>query len=94
LILQITANPEDRADLRALSFEPALQAALFTSLSWEIAKQFFGWYVMHFGRFSMLYGSLSTLAIFFFWIYCPSAILLLRGEVAYSLQQSKNRINI
>jgi membrane protein len=79
---------------KKISFKPALQAAIFTSLLWEIAKQLFGWYVMHLGRFSMVYGSLSTLAIFFLWIYYSSAILLLGGEVAYSLEQSKNKINI
>jgi len=68
----------------------ALKAALFTSLLWETAKQFFGWYILHLGRFSVIYGSLSTLAIFFFWIYYSSAILLLGGEVA-SLLELKRR---
>lgn len=67
--------------------KPALQAALFTSVCWEAARQLFGWYVLHLGRFSMIYGSLSTLAIFFFWIYYSSAILILGGEVAYLLEK-------
>ena len=46
-------------------FKPVLQAALFTSLLWEVAKHLFAWYVLHFTRFSMIYGSLSTLAVFF-----------------------------
>jgi membrane protein len=77
---------------KRVSFKPALKAAIFTSLLWEVAKQFFGWYVMHLGRFSMVYGSLSTVAIFFLWIYYSSTILLLGGEVAYSLEQGRNRI--
>jgi membrane protein len=72
---------------KKIGFRPALQAAIFTSLLWEIAKQLFGWYVMHLGSFSMVYGSLSTLAVFFFWIYYSSTILLLGGEVAYSLEK-------
>jgi membrane protein len=71
----------------------AFQAALFTSLFWEVSKQLFGWYVLHLGRFSMVYGSLSILAIFFLWIYYSSAILLFGGEIAYLLEKSKNRIN-
>lgn len=67
----------------------ALKAALFTSFLWEAAKQFFGWYVLHLGRFSILYGSLSTLAIFFFWIYYSSSILLLGGEIAFLLEKGK-----
>jgi membrane protein len=72
---------------KKIGFKPAFQAAIFTSLLWEIAKQLFGWYVMHLGGFSMIYGSLGTLAIFFFWMYYSSTILLLGGEVAYSLEE-------
>jgi membrane protein len=73
--------------------KPALEAALFTSLLWEVAKHLFAWYVLHSTRFSMLYGSLSTLAIFFFWIYYSSAILLLGGEIAFLLEKRAQRIN-
>ncbi len=72
--------------------KPAFQAALFTSLFWEVAKQLFGWYVLHLGRYSMVYGSLSILAIFFLWIYYSSAILLVGGEVCYLLEKSKNGV--
>ena len=72
---------------RKIYFKTALQAALFTSLLWEVSKQLFGWYVQHLGRFSMVYGSLSTLAIFFLWVYYSSTILLLGGEVAFLLEK-------
>ncbi len=74
---------------KKIHFETALQAALFTSLFWEAAKQLFGWYVLHLGRFSMIYGSLSTLAIFFLWMYYSSVILLLGGEVAFQLERNR-----
>jgi membrane protein len=74
---------------RKISFRPALQAALFTGLFWEVAKQLFGWYVLRLGRFSVFYGSLSTLAIFFFWLYYSSAILVLGGEVAFLLEERR-----
>jgi len=74
---------------RKIHFKPALQAALLTSFLWEVAKQLFGWYVLHLGRFSMVYGSLSTLAIFFLWIYYSSAILILGGEMVFLLEQKK-----
>jgi len=72
---------------RKIYFKTAFQASLFTSLLWEVSKQLFGWYVQHLGRFSMVYGSLSTLAIFFLWVYYSSAILLLGGEVAFLLEK-------
>jgi len=72
---------------RKIYFKTAFQASLFTSLLWEVSKQLFGWYVQHLGRFSMVYGSLSTLAIFFLWVYYSSTILLLGGEVAFLLEK-------
>jgi membrane protein len=74
---------------RKIHFKTALQAAFFTSLFWEAAKQLFGWYVLHLGGFSMIYGSLSALVIFFLWIYYSSVILLLGGEVAFHLESNR-----
>jgi membrane protein len=75
---------------RKVIVRSALQAAFFTSLLWEAAKQSFGWYVLRLGGFSMIYGSLSALAIFFFWVYYSSAILILGGEVAFLLEREEN----
>jgi membrane protein len=74
-----------------IGLRTAFKAALFTSLFWELAKQLFGWYVLHLGRFSVIYGSLSALAVFFLWIYYSSAILLLGGEIAFLLEKKKGR---
>jgi membrane protein len=69
----------------------AFQAALFATLFWDAVKHLFGWYVLHLGRFSMIYGSLGTLAVLFFWVYYSSAILLLGGEIAFQLEKGKPR---
>jgi len=74
---------------KKINFKTALQAALFTSLLWEGAKQFFGWYILGLGGFTVIYGSLSTLAIFVLWVYYSSAILLAGGEVAYYLEKKR-----
>ena len=74
---------------KKIRFKTALQAALFTSVLWEVSKQLFGWYVLHLGRFSILYGSLSTVAIFFLWIYYSSVIFLLGGEVAFLIEKKR-----
>jgi membrane protein len=78
---------------RKVHLKTAFQAALFTSLLWEIAKHLFGWYVLNLGRFSMIYGSLSALIIFFLWVYYSSVILLLGGEVAFLMEKGKGVIN-
>jgi membrane protein len=68
---------------RGVRLRSVLHGALFSSVLWDIVKHLFEWYVLHLGRFSALYGSLSTLAVFFFWIYYSSCVLLLGGEVVY-----------
>ena len=68
----------------------ALKATFVASILWEVAKQLFGWYILHLGRFSVLYGSLATLAIFLLWIYYTSAIFLFGGEIATLLEQGKS----
>jgi membrane protein len=68
----------------------ALKATFVATILWEVAKQLFGWYILHLGRFSMLYGSLSTLAIFLLWIYYTSAIFLFGGEIASLLEEEKS----
>jgi len=78
---------------KIIHFMIAFKAAFFTSLLWEIAKQCFGWYVLHLASFSMVYGSLSTLVIFVLWVYYSSVILLLGGEVAFLLEKERNRIH-
>ena len=78
---------------RKIRLRTAFQAALFTSLLWEVAKQLFGWYVLHLGGFSIIYGSLSALAVFFLWIYYSSVILILGGEVAFLLENERKGIH-
>jgi membrane protein len=68
----------------------ALKSTLVATILWEVAKQLFGWFILHIGRFSVLYGSLSTLAIFLLWIYYTSAIFLLGGEIASLLEQEES----
>jgi membrane protein len=74
---------------KRVNFKSAFQAALFTGLLWELAKHLFGWYVIHLARYSIFYGSLSTLVIFVFWVYYSSAILVVGGEFTYFLEEDR-----
>jgi len=78
---------------KKIYFKGALQAALFTSLLWEGAKQFFGWYILSLKGFTVIYGSLSTSAIFVLWVYYSSIILLRGGEVAYFREKGRAGTN-
>lgn len=72
---------------RRMPIVPSLKAAFFTGLLWETAKQFFGWYVLHLSRYSLVYGSLSTAAIFVLWIYYSAVIFLLGAEIAHLIER-------
>jgi membrane protein len=75
-------------------FTSALQAAFFAGLLWELAKYLFAWYVLHLARYSLYYGSLSTLAIFVLWVYYSSTILVVGGEFAYFLEEGQQRSTV
>lgn len=74
---------------KEVHFKSALQAAFFTGMLWELAKHLFSWYVIHFARYSILYGSLSTLVVFILWVYYSSTILIVGGEFAYFLEEDR-----
>jgi membrane protein len=76
---------------KRVRFKSALQAALLTGLLWELAKHLFGWYVVHLAKYSIVYGSLSTLVVFVLWVYYSSTILIVGGEFAYFLEEDRQR---
>ena len=77
--------------VKRVHFKSALQAALFTGLLWEVAKHLFAWYVVHLAKYSFFYGSLSTLVVFVLWVYYSSMILVVGGELAYFLEEDRQR---
>jgi membrane protein len=79
---------------KKVHFTSALQAALFASLLWELAKHLFAWYVVHLAQYSFFYGSLSTLVIFILWVYYSSTILVVGGEFAYFLEEDRQRSTV
>ncbi len=72
---------------KKIHVKSSIKAAIFASLLAEAAKHVFAWYVLGAGRFSMVYGSLSALAIFFLLVYYSSMILILGSEVAFVLEK-------
>jgi membrane protein len=79
---------------KKIHLKSAIQAALFTSLLWELAKHVFRWYVAHLAAYSVLYGSFSALIVFVLWVYYSSTILVVGGEFAYFLEEDRQRSNL
>jgi membrane protein len=76
---------------KRVHFKSALQAALFSSLLWEVAKHLFAWYVVHLAEYSIFYGSLSTLVVFVLWVYYSVTVLVVGGEFAYFLEEDRQK---
>lgn len=58
-----------------------LPGALFTTVAWQIFSFFFKLYVEGTNKYTSFYGSLATIAILMFWMYCCIYIMLLGGHI-------------
>ncbi len=61
-------------------------SALFSALM-ETAKHLFTWYVSHYTRYDVIYGSLQTIVILVIWVFYVSLILLFCAELVASYQR-------
>jgi CRP-like cAMP-binding protein len=50
----------------------------------EAAKLFFTWYVAHYTRYNLIYGSLETVVVLMFWTFYVALILLFCAELISS----------
>lgn len=65
---------------RSLSIAEQIPGAIFTAVIWYAFSFFFSIYVEKFGGFNM-YGSMTTITIFLFWLYACMYIMLLGAEM-------------
>jgi len=61
-------------------------SALFSALM-ETAKHLFTWYVAHYTRYDVIYGSLQTVVILVIWVFYVALILLFCAELISSYQR-------
>jgi membrane protein len=54
--------------------------SLFFALAWVVLTLGFGFYVSHFGKYNVTYGSLGGVIIFVTWLYLSSFVLLFGAE--------------
>ena len=65
-----------------------IPGATIAAVAWLIFSFFFSLYASGFNIYSTLYGSLATLAILMFWIYCCVLILLFGAYVNHFLEEN------
>lgn len=63
-----------------------LIGAVVSTLGIYISREVFVWYTSHLGQYEMIYGSLTFIMLFSFWVYIVSVIVLFGAEVAVTLR--------
>lgn len=61
--------------------------AVFTTVVFEIARTIFTYYLGHFSRYNVIYGSLAAVIILLLWIYFSAIIFIIGTEVTYEFAQ-------
>ena len=63
-----------------------LIGALVSTLGIYISREAFIWYSQHLGQYAIIYGSLTFIMLFTFWIHIVCIIVLFGAEVAVALK--------
>ncbi len=71
--------------------QSAFIGAVLAGLLWEVAKLLFDSYVRNFGEFLTIYGSFTSLALLFLWVYYSAIVVLLGAEFGAMIQLVKER---
>ena len=67
-----------------VSISQALAGAAVFALLMEAAKGFFTWYLTHYTRYNVIFGSLETVVILVLWVFYVAIILLFCAELISS----------
>lgn len=75
---------------RRVPWTTAGVAATFAAVLHETLKVGFSWYAIQVADYGSTWGNLTTIAVFFFWIYYEAIVFILGGEVAqvYTLRKA------
>ncbi|MCF8266703.1 MAG: YihY/virulence factor BrkB family protein [Ignavibacteriales bacterium] len=66
-----------------------LVSAFWTTVLWELARYFFGYYINHFSTYNRIYGTYALLAGIAFWIYYASVLFILGAEIGQLYRERK-----
>ena len=70
---------------RTVRFRDAAIGGLIAAILFESAKHGFAWYARDMANYQQVYGALSIVPIFFFWLYLSWIIVLLGASITASL---------
>jgi membrane protein len=67
---------------RSLRWRDVLPGALVAAALWELFRRIFGYYLENVASYDLVYGPLSGIVGFLFWIYISASLFLLGAEVS------------
>jgi len=76
-----------------ISVKTALPGTIFSLLGWIILSFGFSYFVQNFGRFTIVYGSLTAVIVLMIWMYMSSIILMFGGEINHYLLEQRQLEN-
>ena len=70
---------------RGVRIRHAVTGALIAAVLFELSKRGFGWYAGSLANYQQVYGAMSMVPIFFFWVYLSWIVVLLGASITASL---------
>jgi membrane protein len=67
----------------------AMIGAVLAGTAFEIAKRGFGWYIVQFPTYTMIYGAFAVLPIFLVWVYVSWVVVLAGATVTAMLGEGE-----
>lgn len=66
---------------RKMRWRNVLPGTVFSVIGWIVLTLGFSFYINHFGRYSLIYGSLGAIIVLMLWLYLVGILLVLGGEL-------------
>lgn len=76
---------------RRIPWRVALAAAVFASVTFELLKSGFAFYVAYIANYRTTYGYFASLVVLMFWIYYSAVVFVLGGEVGQVYHSNRIR---
>ena len=74
---------------RKMKWRNVLPGTVFSVVGWIILTLGFSFYINHFGRYSLIYGSLGAIIVLMLWLYLVGILLVLGGELNDIVEELK-----